>query len=127
MKKKVLLGLLIALVILSVACLPFQILQVKESYSLLNDIDVHSNTNPVYNYWKTTYIKAIINTIAGILIILISLIFAYLVIKRECLLKTSKEEKQEKAERQERRKQKILLQLNAKIEKLNDKNEKSGE
>lgn len=120
MKKKVLLGLLIALIVLSVACLPFPISQAKGYYQSLKNIPYG---HEVYNIWKTIYIKAIINIIIGVLIVLISLIFAYLVIKRECLLKTSKEEKQEKAERQERRLNKKLLQLNAKIEKISRKDD----
>lgn len=136
MKKKVIFVLLGMLIISSVGCLIFHASHLKNYYDNVKFYERNlSQFDKGYikamEQWMESMripnMKNIAMAIMSLSMIFVSIIFSVVVIKRERLLNLTKEEKLKKEERKERCLKKKLLQLNAKIEKLNNKNEKSGE
>ena len=113
MKKKVLLGLLIALLVLSVACLiiarPISNIKIYSEW-----IASEKFLREEINIFKEAIVENSVYLIFSFLIISISGVFLIVILKYDALLET--EEKRQN--RKERRKQKKLLRLNAKIERL---------
>ena len=132
MKKKVIFVLLGILIISSAGCLIFHVSHLKNYYDNVKFYEQNlSQFDKGYikamEQWMESMripnMKNIAMAIMSLFMIFISIIFSVVVIKRERLLNLTEAEKQEKAERQERRLNKKLLQLNAKIEKINKKDD----
>ena len=121
MKKKVLLGLLVALIVFSFAILIFLLKELYSKIDLLHGVVNYPGVYPeeVINLYKKELIEYVIFLIVQIFSLAVIISIFVLTIKS----KTTEAEKQEKAERQERRLNKKLLQLNAKIEKINKKDD----
>lgn len=117
MKKKVLLGLLIVLIVFSFATMMLFAMgfcnNIKEVYSL-------DKSDLIYSLLIKQILLYGVFCFINLLSTIISIGLVFLVIKSDNLLKISEKGNLKK---EERRKQKKLLQLNAKIEKINKKDD----